>query len=207
MVSGGFFMWIQQMDEAISRAMLSLHGCKFINEFLKYVTYLGEGGVVWILLAFVSLAVLLIKKKKLPVILVCLIVIGALGWVTNDYMIKPLVQRIRPYHNEEAFGTAFVQLMDSIHYKYPSGFSFPSGHSFMAFYAAMATTLYKKKAGFIVYPVSILIAFSRVFLGAHYFTDVFMGIVWGTLLAVLAYIIGTKIYANPKVNENKKMMR
>ena len=48
-------MFFQQIDEAISKAMLEIHGSDFIYDFLKFFTLLGVAGIIWI----ISLVVLL----------------------------------------------------------------------------------------------------------------------------------------------------
>ena len=200
-------MFFQQIDEAISKWMLSLHGSDFINHFLKFFTLLGEGGIIWIISLLVILIVVVIKKRKVPVVLLCGAIALLLGWLFNDYCLKLLVQRTRPYHNAEAFGDTFKVFMDSIDYKYPSSYSFPSGHSFSSFNAATTITLYKKKLGFIAYPVALIIAFSRIFVGAHYFSDVLVGSILGVIFSTCGYLIGNKLLNTKKISESKYATR
>ena len=97
--------------------------------------------------------------------------------------------------------------MDSIKYSYPTSYSFPSGHSFSSFNAATGITLYKKKLGFIAYPVAFIIAFSRIFIGAHYFTDVLVGSTLGVCFALLGYFIGNVLLKAKKIGEWKYATR
>jgi len=70
--------------------------------------------------------------------------------------------------------------------------SFPSAHTSYAF--ALATTLsyYHRKAAPFLFAWAILIAFSRVFLGFHYFTDLLGGAALGIVVSLVITHIATK---------------
>lgn len=200
-------MFFQQIDEAISKAMLEIHGSDFINHFLKFFTLLGEAGIIWIISLAALLTFTIIKKKKLPIVLLTSAIFVLFGWIFNDFFLKVVIHRIRPLYNDQAFGDSFRVFMDSIKYSYPTSYSFPSGHSFSSFNAATGITLYKKKLGFIAYPVAFIIAFSRIFIGAHYFTDVLVGSTLGVCFALLGYFIGNTLLKTKKIGEWKYATR
>lgn len=181
------------IDETISSWMLNLHGNNIINHILKYITLLGEAGIIWIILLILFSIIHYVKYKKISIYLLSAGLALLIGWLINDYILKSLVQRPRPYLNQAAFGDTFKNFMQSISYKLPSGYSFPSGHSFSSFNCATSLFLYKKKYGLFSFPLALLIAFSRIFLGAHYFSDVLVGIVLGILFASSNYVIYTII--------------
>ena len=70
--------------------------------------------------------------------------------------------------------------------------SFPSAHTSNAF--ALATTLsyYHRKATPFLFAWALLIAFSRVFLGFHYFTDLVGGAAVGITVSLIITRIATK---------------
>lgn len=200
-------MFIQKIDEAVSSFMLQLHGSDFVNHFLKFFTLLGEAGIIWIISLLVLLIVVVIKKRKMPIVLLSGAVALLIGWLFNDFFLKEIIARVRPYQNYDAFKDAFIVFMNQLSYELPSGYSFPSGHSFSSFNAATTLCLYNKKLGYISYPVAFIIAFSRIFLGAHYLTDVLVGSLLGVLFGFGGYFIGNKILTCKKVNSWKYATR
>lgn len=66
--------------------------------------------------------------------------------------------------------------------------SFPSGHSTTMGALFMAVMLLHRRAGWIMLPVSLLIALSRLVVGAHYLSDIAAGWLLGAWLALaIAY--------------------
>lgn len=138
------------------------------------ITYLGESGVFWILLA---LLFILLGKRYGWRVTGCLM-LGAmlLGLLTGELAIKNLVCRPRPFQEI----SADIRLLIPP----PSGWSFPSGHSCASFAAATSVFLKDKRWGTAALILAALIAFSRVFLFVHYPTDVLAGSALGVLCAL-----------------------
>ena len=72
--------------------------------------------------------------------------------------------------------------------------SFPSGHA--SFYFALSTVIYSynKKAGIVFYSASFLISISRVFVGVHWPSDIFAGIILGVVIGLILNKIFKKIH-------------
>ncbi len=156
----------------------NLHGSDFINQLVKWITFLGDYGIVWITLAFI---LILFKKTRKAGIMV-LISAGATV-VVNSAILKMIFNRPRPFVGNEEL----VSFINSIGMELPDGASFPSGHAFVSFCCAMVLTLQLRKKWPFIYILSSAIALSRVFLCVHYPTDILAGMVFGSAMGVAIY--------------------
>ncbi|MBN1992031.1 MAG: phosphatase PAP2 family protein [Anaerolineae bacterium] len=71
--------------------------------------------------------------------------------------------------------------------KKPGNWSFPSGHSATAFAGAWMLSKFLPRWRRLWYLIAALVAFSRIFVGAHYPGDVFSGSLFGIGLAELTH--------------------
>ena len=118
-----------------------------------------------------------------------------IGLIICNLTLKPLIFRVRPYANELFMPNCANILM----IEKQSDASFPSGHTVAVFEMAFAVTYYcakKKRAywGIVAYVLAVLIAFSRLYVGVHYPSDVIAGAVIGTVSGILSVIIVNAIY-------------
>ncbi|MCD9145297.1 phosphatase PAP2 family protein [Streptomyces albireticuli] len=67
----------------------------------------------------------------------------------------------------------------------PGDWSFPSNHATLAAGLAAGAALARRLVAWLVLPLALLVAFSRVFLGVHYPHDVAVGLLLGTAVALL----------------------
>ncbi|MEA4977686.1 MAG: phosphatase PAP2 family protein [Methanomassiliicoccaceae archaeon] len=146
-----------------------------MDTVMKYVSCSGDYAAVWMIIS----AALLIYKPTREVGAVMAVAV-LLGLVLNDLMIKPLIERPRPFIEDPSL----LLIIDP-----PGGHSFASGHTVRAFAAAFALFIYDKKWGTVLLAYASLIGFSRVYLMVHYPSDVIMGALIGIICAVAAYKI------------------
>ncbi|WIY54090.1 phosphatase PAP2 family protein [Devosia sp. YIM 151766] len=104
--------------------------------------------------------------------------VGVPGLFTN--LLKRLVGRGRPVEFEASGAFSFQNLFNDWTYQ-----SFPSGHSATAIATAFAVGFLWPRLFPLLLVIGIIVAISRVPVGAHYPTDVFAGIVVGMLGAYL----------------------
>lgn len=148
----------------------------FGDTVLTAITSLGNGGIFWILF---TLILLFIKKtRKMGAVLAAALIIDA---VLCNIILKPAVARIRPYDVNTA-----VNLI----VKKPSDYSFPSGHTAASFTCTTGLFMFRLKKFWIpALVLSVLIAFSRLYLYVHYPTDILGGIAVGIFAGMTSWYI------------------
>jgi undecaprenyl-diphosphatase len=132
---------------------------------------LGDG-VVWYAL-ILALPLLYGAAAAKPAIVMALT--GVLGVVLYR-LLKRLFVRERPYITHEAISRAAAPL---------DRYSFPSGHTLHAVSFTWQACTHFPELGWVLLPLTGLIAGSRVVLGLHYPTDVLAGATIGAALAEL----------------------
>ena len=136
------------LDWMILDKIQDIFGSGFMDFLMPKITFLGNGGMIWIIIG----VLLLISKKHRKIGF--LVLIGLLmGLIIGNGIVKNLVARPRPCWLNPDF-----PLLISV----PKDYSFPSGHTQASVIAATIITLYRKEWGWIVIPLSVVIAFSRL---------------------------------------------
>ncbi len=152
---------------------------EYLNKFFEAVTIFGEETVMIVLIVALWFAFDKSLAKKLFFV--------SVTSVAANSIIKNIAKVPRP------FSTGKVTCVRT---ETATGYSFPSGHtqSFTTWSAALAKNIkniYLTVAVVILIP---LVAVSRVYLGAHYPSDVLVGMALGLLFA----FIGDYVYENVK---------
>ena len=140
----------------------------FGDIIVPLISGLGNAGIIWIAL---TLVLLVIPKTRRSGLIMALALIADL--ILCNGILKNLVARTRPYD----VNTAVNLLIEK-----PVDYSFPSGHTAASF--AAVTALYlagEKKLWKPALVLSILIAFTRMYLYVHYPTDILGGIAVGII--------------------------
>ena len=144
----------------------------FMDNVMRFITSLGNGGKIWII---VALAMLLSKKYRSTGITV---ITGLLlGLLIGNVLLKPAVARVRPFEFKEG-----IELL----IKAPTDFSFPSGHTLSSVIASLVIVQKHRKIGCAAIVIALLIAFSRLYLYVHFPTDVLSGAVLGCVISFLS---------------------
>ncbi|AYG94321.1 phosphatase PAP2 family protein [Brevundimonas naejangsanensis] len=155
----------------------------WLREAAADLTSLG-GIAVLVLFALIALGFLLIMRKRLSALL---LVVSLAGGVALSEGLKALFERERP--------PAAYQAVETLNA------SFPSGHALLAtvFYLTLGVMLTrafprKRLKAYVLgcaVVIALLIGLTRIYLGAHWASDVFagwsVGAAWSMVLWLVAY--------------------
>ena len=158
---------IEYIDKYLILA-IARHRAIGLTTLMKIMTKIGDGyvwGFICIVIAFINFHAGLAMM------------IGSVAQVVIQQIVKHIFNRERPYVT-----------YDDIYYIIPppDKFSFPSGHTAGAFVMVFALFHFYPAFFSIMLVAACLIAFSRVYLGLHYPSDIVAGI----LLGYISYKIG-----------------
>ncbi len=159
-----------------------------LDNIMPFISMIGMAGVLWIIIAVVALITKKYRNfgKTLTFSLIC-------GFIICNLIIKPIVNRIRPYELNGIVNLLVPPETDA---------SFPSGHTFFAFSTATVFFIYNKKLGVCMYLLALAIAVSRLYLYVHFPTDVLFGMIFGIINAAVTYKIEKFIFS---VDTEKKI--
>lgn len=151
--------------------------CPFMDFLMPKITLLGNGGAIWLLAA---IALLITKKyRKYGIFLLAGLAVGVL---TGNIILKPLIARPRPCWIDQSVALLIAT---------PTDFSFPSGHTLSSVIGATVLTKANPKFGIAAIPLAALIAFSRLYLYVHYPTDIIAGAALGVVIGLGVCVLGS----------------
>ena len=178
-IDAGILLWIQEYLRN-----------DFLDPIMKFITHLGDDGILWIGLLVILLCIPKTRKTAL---------LGAasllLTFIITNLCLKPFIARVRPYEVIEGLTRIIEKQSDR---------SFPSGHTANSMAVGVMLWMvsqkyeklgdkklyFPKAAGWFFLILSILIGLSRLYVGVHYPTDV----LGGALIAIADVMIVFGVY-------------
>ena len=189
--------WLKAIDTNIL-LFINTHNSAWADSFMWFVSK----KFVWIPL-YALLLFLFYKnyKKHLLKILIAIILLITISDNISSRLLKKNVKRYRPTHH--------IELQDKLHlHQYEDGsvyrggkYGFASSHASntmaIAVFALLLLPKSHRKWTSLLIIWSLIICYSRIYLGVHYPSDIFAGLIIGALAAGFIYYLLRKI--SPKM--------
>jgi len=136
-----------------------------------------ENWYVILIVAWVALIIWGGRRGRMAAVM--LVIAVALADQLTCSLLKPLIGRLRPCN---ALSAESVRLVVGG----SKAFSFPSAHAANSFAMAAVAAWRFERASLLFYGVAALIAYSRVYVGLHYPSDVFVGAILGLVVGAFS---------------------
>jgi len=164
--------------------------------YLDHFMWLFSSKTVWLPLALFILFVLCYKKnwKEVLLVLLAIVLVITLCDQFASHLCKPFFARYRPTSHPD-----FMEQVETV-FGYRSGkYGFISSHAANAFgFATFTAMLFKHKFyGYTIFFWSVATAYTRVYLGVHFISDVVGGALSGVFFGFLVYYL--YVYARKKI--------
>lgn len=185
-------MDIQGLLEIDRQLLLAFNGSGSL--FIDSLVLVLTNAYTWIAL-YLALAYLVIKNNgKWSQIM---LVVAASGLcilfssLVAEGVVKPYVARLRP-----SLDPSVCNMLHLAKGYTASGYSFFSAHAANTFSIAVFFSLLVRSRVFTIFIMawSLLNAWTRLYLGVHYPSDVIVGLAYGAFVGIMVYLIFMKLY-------------
>lgn len=158
------------------------------TEYWDTFMWIYSGKLIWLPLVIVSFIIFVykIKWREAVLLLICAALVGILCDYVSAQLIKPFFERPRPTHHPD-----FQNFVDTVKGYRGGKYGFISNHAANGFgVVTFISLLFKYKYLTITMIIwATTTAYSRIYLGVHFISDVVGGAIWGTLIGFLVYYI------------------
>lgn len=147
----------------------------FFTDFFSIITLIGE------IEFFIPMSIIIsifffARKKRVSGLWFSVVVVGIIVFFT-----KLIINRPRPYESHDIIAMIHTTMS-----------SFPSGHAMVVFSLVPFMTKNFPSHKYYFFAIAILVAFSRVYLNVHYFSDIVAGAFIGYLIGMIISVIEEK---------------
>lgn len=170
--------------------------------FIDMMMVTLTSGLLWIPL-YISLLYVIIRNNDTMSQIMLVIGCALLCVVTTagvcEFVVKPLVERLRPC-NDPA-----VKLgLDIVTGMCPKGYSFFSSHAANTFGVAVffSCLIRSRMLSTALVLWSLVNCWTRLYLGVHYPSDIFCGLVFGGLTGFMVYLLYRRFYSRMSIRKS-----
>ena len=189
---------LKAMDTMVFLTVNSHH-----NAYFDSVMWLVSGKLIWVPM-YVSLFFVLLKNYSYKVVFAILLAIGVVFLFTDSFtaqVIRPWVCRLRPSNLDNPM-SSMVHVVDG----YRGGaYGFPSNHASntwgLAFFITFLFRRYKLTFFFFLW--ALLVCYSRMYLGVHYFGDLLIGGLLALAGASTVFYVFRKVSGDTRLQKVK----
>lgn len=189
---------LKAMDTMVFLTVNSHH-----NAYFDSVMWLVSGKLIWVPM-YVSLFFVLLKNYSYKVVFAILLAIGVVILFTDSFtaqVIRPWVCRLRPSNLDNPM-SSMVHIVDG----YRGGaYGFPSNHASntwgLAFFITFLFRRYKLTFFFFLW--ALLVCYSRMYLGVHYFGDLLIGGLLALAGASIVFYVFRKVSGDTRLQKVK----
>jgi len=164
-----------------------------LTSVARFLSFIGSGIFVWPLRAIVTLV--LISKRRWQAVA---------AWVLAIVVSEPFIWILKNAYGRERPPLALVDTASA---------SFPSGHAIGGAVIAVGLVVAFVPAGparrnleIVAAGFALLMSASRVYLGAHFLTDVVAGVAFGAAVAIGAAVVVHRFYLRRFIGEREEAL-
>ncbi len=200
-----FLVWVliggillNQFSQEILFFSVNRHSNNFLDHLMTVLSAYGRGDCIPIILTSLLLIPAFRNRYYMTTALSFAIIIPAIIYYLKSYYgcSRPLIE-----YGMERVHT--VQWLDNAFYN-----SYPSGHTIGAFGFFFILSLFLPKSqkawSLLFFILALGCAYSRLYLGQHFFKDVYVGSIVGVVIVIFLYIFTESFHQNrPKKNDTR----
>lgn len=163
-------MDVVNLNERVTLILNNVPHTVFLDAFFMLMSFRGPFVFLW---GLVVLYIVMHYRKEVMCMLKPLLLSTVGAYLIAD-ILKSVFIKPRPYLSH--IKDQFIIVGSS-----PSSYTMPSGHAAFAFAGATILASYFPRFRYVFVISAVLIAYSRIYLGYHYVSDVIVGAIIGVL--------------------------
>lgn len=190
---GGFLLSVYDKETLLIAINSKYSACG--DFFFKYYTHVGDGTFYLIL----SFLILLFVSKYKAILMIASYAITSIIAQLIKYNIPGQNHRPRSHFWADSHRIHFVDGVEIM-----VSHSFPSGHTTSAFSMFLLFSVFVKNRflSFVFFVMALMVGYSRMYLGQHFFADVYCGAIIGTVLTAIIYYFLVSVW---KLSERESL--